>query len=862
MGDGPGQLNAHFNIQFNTQFNTQFNIRFNTMGRSDLREYNVGNRKLSSINTSLSWVPTMPVYDKRWFRVGIALLVLVGVLVILTPVGLRYAMLHWLRENGAPAATLEDVDFNPFNGQLTIKQLLVPGAGDAALRIDEASANLEWTGLLRKRLYLSNLELRDAHITVARADDHLTVGGIEVYRPDSEEDISAGSQAPFSWGLGLDQMTLDNVKIRYHDPELDSELEFVTLRLSDVYSWRRESPSALQIDVRLNGSPMIFRGTVTPFDEQPAAEIGVEANDIKLSFLDVIAKAHGIDDLQGIVGINFRIKVRQEDPGVLAVATAGEFSLDKFRVRNLDYVVDDEKLRWKGESSVRVAKETFDVSTKGQLSANELRITDARKSLVLAAIGGIELSGIAVNGPDDISVKQIEIGDTRIVPPRAAQDGAEKEVDAPLLTAKQALINEIRATNLKDVGIRRIQLSGLGVTLVRDSKGTLSQIETLLPSDEKDTSEVAGAPATGETDESAKSASEKSAPPVSVRVEELEIMDNSRIAFEDRSIKPYYPAVIEALHVRVGKLDSTTPEQATPVLVDGKGKRQATFNLKGKMKPFEKPPAVELEIAIKSVDLQPFSGYSRKLIGYDIQSGRLTLDTLLKIGDNQINAENKIFLQNFKLESVDSEKSEEVTAELSMPLDTALDLLRDKRDNIKIEVPITGRLDDPNVNISNAINQALVSATKRTTMTYLKYAMQPWGGILLATEFVAGQATAIRFEPVPFAAGSATLEDDALPYLKKMAKLLEERSKLQLTLCGRAVPADRQALLEQAQGKRGQRSAGTDISEEQLQEFAERRSVAVRDRLVKLGVDSERLFLCSPKFVDDESAQPGVDILL
>ena len=478
MGDGPGQLNAHFNIQFNTQFNTQFNIRFNTMGRSDLREYNVGNRKLSSINTSLSWVPTMPVYDKRWFRVGIALLVLVGVLVILTPVGLRYVMLHWLRENGAPAATLEDVDFNPFNGQLTIKQLLVPGAGDAALRIDEASANLEWTGLLRKRLYLSNLELRDAHITVARADDHLTVGGIEVYRPDSEEDISAGSQAPFSWGLGLDRMTLDNVKIRYHDPELDSELEFVTLRLSDVYSWRRESPSALQIDVRLNGSPMIFRGTVTPFDEQPAAEIGVEANDIKLSFLDVIAKAHGIDDLQGIVGINFRIKVRQEDPGVLAVATAGEFSLDKFRVRTVDYVVDDEKLRWKGESSVRVAKEIFDVSTKGQLSANDLRITDARKSLVLAAIGGIELSGIAVNGPDDISVKQIEIGDTRIVPPRAAQDGAEKEVDAPLLTAKQALINEIRATNLKDVGIRRIQLSGLGVTLVRDSKGTRRRYPT------------------------------------------------------------------------------------------------------------------------------------------------------------------------------------------------------------------------------------------------------------------------------------------------------------------------------------------------------------------------------------------------
>jgi len=800
----------------------------------------------------------MPVYDKRWFRVGIALLILLGVLVILTPVGLRFAMLHWLKENGAPAATLEDVDFNPFNGQLTVKQLLVPGDGDAALSIDEASANLEWTGLLRKRLYLSNFALKNARITVKRADDRVTAGGIEMNRSDSGQSPSPGSRSSFSWGLGLDQMALDNVKIRYHDPQLESELDFVTLRLADVYSWRRTLPSTLQIDVRLNGSPMIFRGTVTPFDEQPAAEIVVVANGINLSFLEAIAKAHGIDDLRGIVGINSRIKIRQEGPGVLELATTGEIALDKFRLQSVEYVIDDDKLRWKGDSSVRVAREAVDVSTKGQVSASDLRITDAKRSLVLAEFGGIELAGVAVNGQDDISVKQIEISDTRIVPPRAAQDPNAKHGDSPLLTVKQTLINEIRAKNLKDVGIGRIQLSGFGVTLVRDSKGALSQIEALQPTDMKNTSEEAAATATNEAD---KSASGHSPPPV-LRIEELEIMDNGRMVFEDRSIKPNYREVIAPIHVRIGSLDTAKPDQATSVLLEGGTTRHATFNLKGEMKPFSKALAIDMNVAVKSADLQPLAGYSRKYIGYDIRSGRLTLDSSLKVGDNQINSGNKIFLQNFKLESVDSGKSEEVTAELSMPLDTALNLLRDKHDNIRIEVPVSGRLDDPNVNISDAINRALVSATKGATMTYLKYAMQPWGGILLATEFVAGQATAIRFEPVPFAPGSDVLEDDALPYLKKVAKLLEDRSKLQLTLCGRAVPADRQALLEMSQGKRGQKSAGMDVTEEQLQEIAERRSVAVQDRLVTLGIKSERLFQCRPKFVDDDTAQPGVDILL
>jgi hypothetical protein len=177
-------------------------------------------------------------------------------------------------------------------------------------------------------------------------------------------------------------------------------------------------------------------------------------------------------------------------------------------------------------------------------------------------------------------------------------------------------------------------------------------------------------------------------------------------------------------------------------------------------------------------------------------------------------------------------------------------------------VPITGDLDNPDVGISDAINQALVKATTSATMTYLKYALQPWGGILLASELIAGQMTAVRFEPVPFAPGSDVLGEDALRYLKKVSELLAKRPQIRLTLCGKAVAQDKKAMLEASQKGQEQPAEEPQISAEKLHALAKRRSIAVQNQLISLGVIPDRLFQCHPKVVEDESSKPGVDIML
>jgi len=800
-------------------------------------------------------------YKNTWFRAGIAVLVFIVIVIVVTPFGIRYAVLDWLKNNGATQATLEDVDFNPFSGRLVVKQLRIPAQGGTALSLGEAAVNLEWSGLLRKRLYLSEISLRDTQIAIERSADHITVGGIDLAQNTSDDNESPKQQASFTWGLGLDTLALDNVKIRYHDPQLNADLVINALQISKLYTWRRTLPAIVRVNARLNGGALDLQGDTTPFNEQPAAAIKVSIHDINLSFLDAIAKAQGIDNLQGLAGLDMLISAKQDSPDNVALQAKGKLSLDKFHMSGQDYSIDNDQFRWDGNTTVNIASGKLDFQTKGESAVNGLRVVDTRKSTQLAAVGAITLSGISVNGTDEISASQIQVDDARFIRPLMDGGGESNEHERPAISVQQTRIDNIQIKSLKAVDVGKIELSALTAQLIRDKQGALPQFASLQQSERTGASETTQ-PQPNEEPATTQDNKSKETAPLEIRLGEFEILANSKILFEDASVKPTFRMEIKPLKLRLVDLDSAQPDHAISVSLDATMNKQAIIQLSGELQPFLGRPAATMKLKVGKVELHSFSAYSRQYIGYNILSGQLNLDTNLAVKDNRINADNQLLVRNFKLEAVDNSKNDEIAAKLSMPLDTALDLLRDDHDNIKLAVPIAGDLDNPDVGISDAINQALVKATKGATMTYLKYALQPWGGILLASEFVAGQMTAVRFEPVPFAPGSDVLGEDALPYLKKVSDLLAKRPQLQLTLCGKAVVQDRQALLEASQKGREQPAEKPHITAEQLQALAKCRSMAVQNQLTSLGVNPERLFQCQPKVVEDESTRPGVDIML
>jgi len=179
-------------------------------------------------------------------------------------------------------------------------------------------------------------------------------------------------------------------------------------------------------------------------------------------------------------------------------------------------------------------------------------------------------------------------------------------------------------------------------------------------------------------------------------------------------------------------------------------------------------------------------------------------------------------------------------------------MLRDGDDNITLDVPIEGKLDDPNINISNVVNDALGKALKNGAASYLKYAIQPYGAVLMAAELVGDRVASISLDPVVYNHGRGDLTPEHGDYIAKVTALMLERPKLTIKLCGQSNESDKLALAETLGSSNNAaqdiEKAKAAVTEEQLVELAKLRAHEVKRLLIDSGVDNKRVFSCQPQY--------------
>ncbi len=89
--------------------------------------------------------------------------------------------------------------------------------------------------------------------------------------------------------------------------------------------------------------------------------------------------------------------------------------------------------------------------------------------------------------------------------------------------------------------------------------------------------------------------------------------------------------------------------------------------------------------------------------------------------------------------------------------------------------------------------------------------------------------------------------------MEHLAGLMNKKTSLRLTLCGKATEADRQAL-QQAEKK---------ADEDVLLALAKARAQHIQDMLMtRFGLNSERLFLCQAEIDAADDAKPRLEMTL
>lgn len=328
------------------------------------------------------------------------------------------------------------------------------------------------------------------------------------------------------------------------------------------------------------------------------------------------------------------------------------------------------------------------------------------------------------------------------------------------------------ATAPLSVAIRQVALTDFYSRLVVTPEGALNVQGIVKKGGQATTGETAAASA---DDNLAGKPPESTAPPTPVSIETVSFQ-GGRINFTDHFIKPNYSVNLLEVGGRISGLSSEETRMAD-VDLRGKLENSAPLEITGKINPLRNDLFVDLKVDFKDMDLSPLSPYSGRYAGYTIEKGKLSLSLKYLIVKKKLDASNNVFLDQFTFgEAVDSPDA------TKLPVRLAIALLKNRKGEISLDLPLSGTLDDPQFSLGRVIIKIIVNLL-------VKAATSPFA--LLGAIFGGGE----ELSYLEFDYGKESPDAPGEAKLKTLVKALHDRPSLKLEIAGHVdVEKDREAL--------------------------------------------------------------------
>ncbi len=546
------------------------------------------------------------------------------------------------------------------------------------------------------------------------------------------------------------------------------------------------------------------------------------------------------------------------------ISVNGGLLLGGAGVRRESYEVRLASADWKGAVGLGLGSEAPRIDVKGDLQAAGLQASDTGAGVRLFEAASVTVAGIEVGGVDSVRVASVLVSQPLALSEIAAQtetvaEPADDNGGSGQLFRSDSLTVADLGLEGRALSIGAVQVAAALLDLRRGADGRWAYLELLESGADADSTDVepaatppsAPVPESGEPGVSQEP--EAAAEPMRIRVARATLSDQSRVRFADAAVTPRFRSELLIEEARIEQFDSGDPDARTTFQVTGVLDGRGKVNSSGHVFLNRDPLSGQIVTNLYNIEMPPLTPYSVQTIGYALNTGQIDIESQVKIDAGKLDGDNEVKIRKLELTKKDATRAEQLTAQITMPLNSALGLLRDKRGNIKLDLPVSGDLQNPEISIQDAINTALGKAMRKAAFTYVKHALQPYGTLITLAEVAteAGKKLAMRLEPIRFAAGSAELDADPLAYVERIAGMMGERPEMRVTLCGIATEADRGAL--QAAGKPFE-------GESPVLELAAARANAVRKLLAERKVPADRLFSCNPKLETGADAEPMVRV--
>ena len=498
-----------------------------------------------------------------------------------------------------------------------------------------------------------------------------------------------------------------------------------------------------------------------------------------------------------------------------------------------------DQLSWNGNVALN---QPISPQVSGDFLFSAFQLMDLSQQQVVVQHDEFAINQLAINGLEDIQLEQVKLTDLKLLP---NPDSDQQESKPAVFHLAQLAVNNTSFAELSQLTIEQILLQGIGADIVRNQQALWAaeqQLTALLP---PASNAVEKEPITSEPEESEDSH-------FNIQLGQLLINNGQAIHFSDQSLASPFAISASIDEIDISNIDLAAPDNTTDIKLAINTEDGAKVVVEGELTSLATLSDFDFSGDISALDLRPAGTYLQDDLGSNIKSGQLSANLLAKASDGALDGKLGLDLQQLQLKSTAAD-SEALNQLLGLPVDKALNLLRDRDNSIKLDIPIDGDINSPEFDTSKIITKAL---SKVLIDQVIKY-YTPYG-LVTVTEGLLDLRNAMLFDPVVFTAGSDQLTQPQTEQLNNIEEILLDRPQIAVTLCGYSNLGDAEALGINPETDEDGNIVLSSQQQQQVQQLADSRSSTIKSALMDRGIAAEKLIVCASEFDQDQIS--GVEV--
>jgi len=325
------------------------------------------------------------------------------------------------------------------------------------------------------------------------------------------------------------------------------------------------------------------------------------------------------------------------------------------------------------------------------------------------------------------------------------------------------------------LGIGDLALTRPWLLVERDAQGGLPLRVLLTPAADR-------GPSARRTDHEAPDSAR-----LAVSVARLSI-DGGGARLVDHAVTPAFAVDVDSASVRVDHLSTAG---AGPARVEARGRVGASAELvvRGTVAAFGGPLRVDVTGELHEFSVPRANPYLLRQVGWQTREGRLTTALRCHVEGDALSAHTEVRVSRLQL--VRAGGHDEAQARIGLPLGLVSTLLKDRRGDIVLSLPVGGRLNDPRFDIRDVFWSAIRTVAVNTITLPVS-----WIGRVHFTPD--SRIERIQVDPVTFQPGTASLTPEGDGQVGRLAAFLDRLPQTRLKLTPVVTDTDAAALRSRA----------------------------------------------------------------